>query len=594
MKIGSQIVIGFIIISLLLATTAWISDRTTQNIREEQIEYVKETTQIVSLTSDMERKLYQSLVALNVVREWNEINSEDNRAIQRLPSKVSQIQKFESSIAEFKRSSAQVQDLIEQNGVIPDGFRDLNEKVRFYESLALEWLKLSNEEVDQATLMFLNSIQPYFLDNIIPYIQNVQEYSINVQNERNNNLDLNLQKARQWYVFFIGLTFIIACIVAFYFYRFIARKLQRLSESVQKVGEGDLTVRAKVPSNDEIGELAASFNQMIENLEQKTVSRQYLDNIIESMDEALFVTDPEGRIKKVNAAACTMLGYTEPELEGMELQKLLSNGAENTENLDAYISQEIDLRKVDGETIPVAISTSTLKTLEDNSIGNILVATDITERIEKEAQIRESLHEKEILLAEIHHRVKNNLAVISGLLQLQSFSEANEEVAQALLDSQTRIKSIALIHEMLYQNESLAYIRYDTYIKDLLDALRDMHDYADKDINIMTELETLSLNINQAIPCSLILNELITNAFKHAFKDTNQGFIKVKMHIQGEKLVLLIEDSGKGFKMEKDKKKRSLGFTLINTLTDQLQGKFDLVNKEGEGTRFRLEFQKEN
>ncbi len=179
------------------------------------------------------------------------------------------------------------------------------------------------------------------------------------------------------------------------------------------------------------------------------------------------------------------------------------------------------------------------------------------------------------------------------MLQLQSFSAKNEIVEKALTDSQLRIQSIALVHEMLYQSESLAYIDYGKYVNDLLQAISSMHLTSDKDIELVSDLDSVSLNVNQAIPCSLLLNEVIVNAFKHAFDGRNQGTIKVMMRQADSKILLTVSDNGSGIDIDKFKNSDALGATLIKTLTDQLHGEFDIidVNEEG-GSKFLLEFTK--
>lgn len=201
---------------------------------------------------------------------------------------------------------------------------------------------------------------------------------------------------------------------------------------------------------------------------------------------------------------------------------------------------------------------------------------------------------KEVLLAEIHHRVKNNLAVISGLMQLQRFSAENEVVEKALSDSQMRIQSIALVHEKLYQSESLAFIEYDQYVEDLLQAISDMQNAAGKNIKIESDTEPISLSINQAIPSSLLMNELIVNAYKHAFDDKAEGQIKVSLKEREGDIIIVVEDNGKGIDKETFFESDSLGVSLIQTLCDQLSGtfSFDAPTHGDEGSMFVLQFKK--
>jgi len=232
----------------------------------------------------------------------------------------------------------------------------------------------------------------------------------------------------------------------------------------------------------------------------------------------------------------------------------------------------------------------------DNSgakVGSVAVASDITERKQAERRIRESLKEKEVMLAEIHHRVKNNLAVVSGLLQLQSFNAKNSDVQNALADSQLRIQSIALVHEMLYENESLAYIKYDKYISDLMEAISNMLLRDDRVIKIETKIDPLALSINQAIPFSLMITEIVVNAFKHAFNGKKEGKIVVEVKMEGDLVRMNITDDGQGVDIHEFNNSKSLGATLIKTLSSQLNAEFTILERDqNSGSVFQVTFER--
>jgi PAS domain S-box-containing protein len=219
----------------------------------------------------------------------------------------------------------------------------------------------------------------------------------------------------------------------------------------------------------------------------------------------------------------------------------------------------------------------------------------IEDRKVKEKQIRESLKEKEILLAEIHHRVKNNLAVISSLLQLQALEEENEEVEQKLLDSVVRIKSMATIHEQLYQSNNFSKMDFSENIRKLISNIMDIH-RPDTKVNITYNLEPILLNLNQAIPCSLIINEVFTNTLKHAFynKEKNtilkKGEVCIELFLDSGRINLIIKDNGMGFPDDFEVAKHSsLGLVLIDVLSQQLDGEHSYSSTEA-GTSFRLSF----
>ncbi len=222
------------------------------------------------------------------------------------------------------------------------------------------------------------------------------------------------------------------------------------------------------------------------------------------------------------------------------------------------------------------------------SVAHIL-ATAI-ERNQAETQIKTSLKEKEVLLKEIHHRVKNNLLVVSNILEFQTDYTDNPEVIKILQESQKRIESMALIHEKLYQSTGLDKIDLGDYIQDLVSQLRESYDPNPDLIELELDVESIALNLETAHPCGLIVNELVSNAFKHAFPKNRSGKIWVKLHQNSEKLVTLtVRDNGIGFPKTIDfRQVDSLGMELVCTLTTQLDGQIELIRDQG--TAFYLTF----
>jgi two-component sensor histidine kinase len=214
---------------------------------------------------------------------------------------------------------------------------------------------------------------------------------------------------------------------------------------------------------------------------------------------------------------------------------------------------------------------------------------DIHERKVAEEQIRESLEEKEVLLSEVHHRVKNNLALVSGFLQLQAFRTEHDYTQRVLLDSQSRIKSIALIHEDLYQYSSFTKIDAKKNAAKLIDHLGYFSGEYEK-IDMQLTGDEVLLNINQAVPLAIVINELVTNCYKHAFSETDEGHIRVDIRSQAKKVLLEVTDNGKGlpdnFSMESDE---TLGMTLVKALMTQLDGEFRYQRNKN-GTSFFLSF----
>ncbi|WP_171032746.1 two-component regulator propeller domain-containing protein [Fodinibius saliphilus] len=212
---------------------------------------------------------------------------------------------------------------------------------------------------------------------------------------------------------------------------------------------------------------------------------------------------------------------------------------------------------------------------------------------ERTKDLQEALGEKEVLIKEIHHRVKNNLAVISGLLELQQGYSEDGFSRRVLSESQRRVQSISMIHEKLYQSERLAEINFKKYVKEFIDIVAYSFNYTEKDITVDVDVGDFKLGVDQGIPCGLILNELVSNAYEHAFKNQDTGRIQIKMEEDEEhNIKLIIADNGQGLPEDFDiSKSDSLGLSLIDTLSMQLKGDFEFRNT-GNGAEFELVFEK--
>ena len=229
---------------------------------------------------------------------------------------------------------------------------------------------------------------------------------------------------------------------------------------------------------------------------------------------------------------------------------------------------------------------------EHPEYGSVLVAVqqDITENKQAEEKIKASLKEKEVLLKEIHHRVKNNLGIVSSLLQMQCRRTQDPLVTAILCDSQNRIASIALVHEKLYRSEDLADIDFAQYIPDLTTHLFDSYNVSSSQIQLKIQVDNVNLDIETAIPCGLIINELVSNALKYAFVGNRRGEIEVKFYQESEStLTLLIRDNGIGLPENFDSNKtKTLGITLIQGLVKQLRAKLEINSHHG--TQFKITF----
>lgn len=212
----------------------------------------------------------------------------------------------------------------------------------------------------------------------------------------------------------------------------------------------------------------------------------------------------------------------------------------------------------------------------------------LNERKATEQTIKHALAEKDILLAEIHHRVKNNLAIIASLFNLQISTVENDDARNILLESKNRVKSMALIHDRLYKSDNMSDVDFAKYTKELVDEIHFSYPSVSDSITVNTHISNIRLNVNTAIPCGLILNELLTNCYKYAFAGRQTGVIDIEFTSIGNMLRLIVKDNGVGLK-KNYKESESLGMVVIQSLSEQLDGeyKFSVDN----GTRFELKFE---
>lgn len=227
--------------------------------------------------------------------------------------------------------------------------------------------------------------------------------------------------------------------------------------------------------------------------------------------------------------------------------------------------------------------------LDENFSGYIGSCYDITKQKELVKQIEKSLEEKELLLKEIHHRVKNNLMIISSLLNLQSRYIEDKKYKDIFRESQNRAKSMALIHERLYRSADLKKIDFGDYIRTLANDLFHTYISDPSSIQMVMDIEEVRLDINTAIPLGLIVNELISNSMKHAFPDSMKGKINIDFHLEDDEFILTVRDNGVGFPKDLDyKNTESLGLQIINSLTDQIGGTLEFDGTHG--TEFKIIF----
>lgn len=324
--------------------------------------------------------------------------------------------------------------------------------------------------------------------------------------------------------------------------------------------------------------------------------RTYIDNA----PEGIFVVDAKGNYIDVNRGACRMVGYSREELLSMAIKQISSPNTP-AESLGTFsrlketgkIEAEMFLRKKDGSDIPVLLKAVALS---DNRF--MAFCSDITARHKADAEIQNNLQEKEVMLKEIHHRVKNNMQVISSILRLQLDDIHDEAAKERLKHSGIRIKSIALVHEELYRSTNLSKIEFSNYLRKLSTHVLSIYSNVAEKIELDYNLKEVFLNINKAIPLGLIANELLTNSVTHGFttgrlfdqKPTAKNKILISFcQVNNSYYELLIQDNGIGFPIGLDfRKTESLGLQIVRDLVKQIDGSISLVRRGG--TKWKITF----
>lgn len=323
--------------------------------------------------------------------------------------------------------------------------------------------------------------------------------------------------------------------------------------------------------------------------------RKYLTLVEKGNDGIIIIKD--GLLEFVNSKMAEMGGYTSEEIIGKPFFNFVSQEYKEIviKNYKKRLSgditpnnYEIEIISKAGRTIPVEINASVID-YEGKKV-DMAIIRDITERKRAQEKIKKSLEEKEVLLREIHHRVKNNMQIISSLLGLQSQNIEDKKYKDIFIQSQTRIDSMALIHQKMYQSESIAHINFKEYIDGIVSNI--FESYCTKsNIKIDLNVENIQIIIDYAVPCGLIINELVTNCLKHAFPDEREGIIKISVKsIDNNMIQLSISDNGIGIPKDLDiRNTDSLGLRLVSSLAEsQLHGQI-ILNREG-GTEFQIIF----
>lgn len=607
MKLGTKLLLSYSAIALLVFSVGFGSYLLNEHVKKNLLQENEEGIQELQLISDLESQLLNSLIftrnTLVEKKRRDELRPDQFHLLHRNSESA-----VRETLSHLSRQFIHLQSRsINESGQQRDlGIAALEDTMagayRIYHSLLEELLELDQDELELADEMLDLTVEPYFRSTLLPLLDRYRQL-------RENRVDENLVRFQgrvsdntRWIVGLTGFALLLAAGLSLWMVRHMIRPLRRLTVAADQIGSGKLDNRIDIKTGDEFEQLGSSFNRMAENLNRTMVTKEYVNNIIQSMGDMLLVTTPDLKMELVNRRLTKILGYEERDLIGEPLSMLFERI--EYDEVQPFLAQrkpghlETGMKRKDGTYVPVNLNESELLESTRPSRKRVFVFSDITELKEVEKKVHQSLKEKEVLLAEIHHRVKNNLAVISGLLEMQVWSLSQEEDAniEALKESQLRIQSIALVHELLYQSESFSRIDLSQYIDKLLLAIQKTHRRSGREIELELDLEDLQLTINQAIPVSLILNELVVNAYKHAFEGMDQGMVTIRLHRDGEKVELAVEDNGVGLPDPfNPMTNKSLGMTLVRTLSRQIQAELEVGNRSPgtTGARFVLRFRPE-
>jgi PAS domain S-box-containing protein len=327
-------------------------------------------------------------------------------------------------------------------------------------------------------------------------------------------------------------------------------------------------------------------------------SEEKYRSLIEGANDPISLIDLSGNYIMSNTAGAVAMGLNPEEMGGKNVRDLFPKNADKMLEVIHQVvttGQGVDVdMPLDDTGILIWYSTSIqpLKRADGTIRGVQVIARDITHIKDTEQKLKKALDDKEMLMKEIYHRVKNNLMVISSLLNLQSRYIKDQEAKGLFMESQDRARSMALIHERLYQSTDLKHIDFGDYLHNMARDLFNTYAGASGNVELDMEIDEVMLDINTSIPLGLIVNEIISNSLKHAFPHNMKGKISIKLYKDENEYNLKIKDNGIGIPEDVDLERTdSLGMQLINNLTEQINA--DLCIRRSPGTCFRIKFEEE-
>ena len=597
MKIGLKLTAAFLGIASLVGAAGYLANGTSRDV-EYEMERLSHSAVVKADTAEIADALYTSHLAAHGLAALARRGPSGDPEAPRFRDQIQHAQdRIEQSLRRLRLTAASQHERFagvtkRSGGPSQQSLEYLRQKSAEHQQLMHEFLLLAEKDEGIAEQFLENRLCGRFQGELLPMLaaeraQAEREFTGGI---RSTQRAIAVAEQRR------GLLTVVAAasavLLGLFMSRSIGKPLGLLQRAAAEMGRGRLDTRVPVHSRDEVGVLAAALNRMAADLQASTVSRDHLDNILRSMREMLLVTDSCLRIRYVNPAACRELGFTPEELAGKTLGDLFAREdfASHT-SLVEILAQglECSMKRKDGDQVPVHCSAAKIKDRTGQPEGAVCVAANISRQKEAEARILTSLREKEILLKEVHHRVKNNLQVISSLLNLQAQELRDPEAIRLFQESRGRIRSMALIHEQLYRSQDLARIEFAGYLEQLVAHLKHAMGNSASQVSLELDAEPLPLSLDLAIPCGMVVNELVSNALEHAFPECCSGEIRVAFHGDATGYCLEVADSGVGLRGGTGHAEGgSLGMKVVQALVRQLHGTLDV--HQDAGTRFVLRF----
>ena len=423
-------------------------------------------------------------------------------------------------------------------------------------------------------------------------------------------IEKEIANARQQ-IFLIGLvTTIIGGVIAYFLATLISLPIKEITDATEKVANGDLITRLTIKRNDEIGTLANSFNKMTEDLRRTTISKDYVDNIIGSMNDTLVVVDPNAKISSVNKATCDLLGYKEDELIGRDINRIVpleekmfrDSGFQRLFGGEAVVNHEIDYVTSNGKRVPMLFSAAVLRNKEGKTEGVVGIARDVTERREAEEALRQS--EREL------HFLSHQLLTTQEKERRRLSVELHDELGQALMVFKLKVRSIQRALGTGQANLKVECDEVIEYINEVTDNVRrlsrDLSPYILEDLGLsaairwLVEASTKNYNIKSSLDMTevdglfshegritvyRIVQECLTNIAKHA----QAAHVSIAISKQDGEVLFSVEDDGKGFDVKetfgRDPTKKGLGLSAMYERARILGGALDIWSEKGTGTR---------